>query len=141
TVALGSNAPLPPPSVLAAAGAAVAQCHCAPQLPARDYLRLEIPDSTGSAGALLIEPSNLMLSDSSRSASTPGLPVADSVGVRDAIVQMLPMLRNGGVAAVAVTRTDTYMDTLRAVAIISPKFGADGRIRAVYGMIVTPRDF
>lgn len=133
-VPLANGTPLPPPTALAAAATAVARCHCAPQLPARDYLRLDISDSTGAGGAFLFEPSPLGISDSA-------FPIGDSVGVRDAIVRMLPMIRNGGVVAAAVTRTPSYDDTLRSVAIISPKFGADGRIRAVYGLIVTPRDF
>ncbi len=133
-VPLANGAPLPSPKLLAEAALAVARCHCAPQLPARDYLRLDLIDSTGSGAPFLFESSPLGMSD-----SVP--PIADSVGVREAIVRMLPMIRNGGVVAAAVTRTPSYDDTLRAVAIISPKFGADGRIRAVYGLIVTPRDF
>ena len=135
-VPLAPGAPLPPPAALAAAAAAVARCHCAPQLPVRDYVRLDFEDSTGGVGSLLLEPARA----TPLGTDPPGHD-ADSVGIRDAITRMLPMIRNGGVIAAPVTRTASYTDTLRSVAIISPTFWPDGRIRAVYGLIVTPRDF
>jgi signal transduction histidine kinase len=49
--------------------------------------------------------------------------------------------RDGGVVAAAVTSSNTDIDTLRAVAVVSPKFDVNGKLLAVYGLIIAPQNF
>jgi signal transduction histidine kinase len=57
------------------------------------------------------------------------------------VQRVISLFGDGGVVAAAVTNSATDHDTLRAVALVSPKFGANGDLRAVYGLLVSPTDF
>jgi signal transduction histidine kinase len=120
----GDTIALVPPSALSAAEDRVRQCHCAIPLPATSYFRFEALGNKIAPGRLTMYPVR-----------------ADSMGLRDAVRRATISLTYDGVIAAAVTRTPTDTDTLRAVAVISPTFGPDGRLRAVYGMLVSPAAF
>jgi len=138
---------LPPPDVLKRADAAVARCHCAPRLAVRAYFRL-LAEPDGRAGTLLVIPAD---SGTVEDSSTTGFkdpgpsPVPfvapDDTRLKEAVWRVMPELREGGVVAAAVTGTASGRDTLRVVAVVSPKFDANGQLRAVYGLLVTPTDF
>jgi signal transduction histidine kinase len=163
---LASAMTLAPPLALKRADEAIRRCHCTPELSVRAYFRLDInPD--GTPGALLVEPGvpsqatgtpgapahalrqqhggiisvSLDRSPKLNSGVTlEGLPVsADQL--RDAILRVASLFGDGGVLAAAVTNSETDTDTLRAVALLSPKFGTNGQLRAVYGLLVAPTDF
>jgi signal transduction histidine kinase len=120
-----ANTPLAPPSAMAVAEDRVRQCHCALVLPATSYFRVDAVNGTAAGGGLMIlYPAG-----------------ADSAGLRDAVRRTASSLQSDGVIAAAVTRTATDTDALRAVAVLSPTFGADGQLRAVYGMLVAPAAF
>lgn len=152
--AVGGRAPLmagvalPAPGVLRQADMAIARCHCAPRLSVRAYFRLNVePD--GTAGKLLIEfPDSGVApgAGSTASAMKAAVPAAQSAGrdtamLKEAVLRVIPEMREEGVVAAAVTGTASDSDALRAVAVVSPKFDTDGRLRAVYGLVVTPIDF
>ncbi|HWZ59574.1 MAG TPA: HAMP domain-containing sensor histidine kinase [Gemmatimonadaceae bacterium] len=117
-------APLAPPSALAVAEERVQRCHCATSLPVGAYFRLDAVNGNAVGGALTMYPAG-----------------ADSAGLRDAVTRMGSSLRADGVLAAAVTRTAADTDTLRAIAVLSPTFGADGQLRAVYGIMMAPAAF
>src|ERR1700733_5792935 len=64
-----------------------------------------------------------------------------AAGPRDAVRRTTMSLTYDGVIAAAVTRTPSDTDRLRAVAVLSPTFGPDGALRAVYGMMIPPSAF
>ena len=151
--AVGGRAPLAPgallpaPAALRAADSAVAACHCAPRLIARGYFRLDFgPD--GSVGALAVEradvdgPPPIAQAGGAREimAVVPALPV-DSARLKEAVARLAPTLRGGGVVAAAVTNSPSDTDALQAIAVLNPKYGADGQLRAVYGVLVGPATF
>jgi signal transduction histidine kinase len=128
--AVGGRAPtgdtivLAPPSALARAEDRVRQCHCAMPLPAIAYFRFDAIGNKVAPGRLTMYPA-----------------YADSTGLRDAVRRTSMSLTYDGVIAAAVTRTAADTDTLRAVAVVSPTFGPDGQVRAVYGMLLAPAAF
>jgi signal transduction histidine kinase len=130
---VGALAPLPSPLALRSADRSLEQCHCAPHVPTRGYFRLDIrPKSTD--GDL-----TFVAADSSRS-------IQDAMGldegrVRNAVLRLIPYLPATGVMAGAVTSSDDPADTLRAVAVINPKYDTAGQLRAVYGVLIEPRVF
>ncbi len=145
---LAAGALLPAPAVLRAADSAVAACHCAPRLIARGYFRLDFgPD--GSVGALALEradvdgPPRAAQAQGARReimAVVPALRV-DSIRLKEAVARLVPTLRGGGVVAAAVTNSPSDTDALEAIAVLNPKYGADGQLRAVYGVLVGPGAF
>ena len=144
---LAAGALLPAPAVLRAADSAVAACHCAPRLIARGYFRLDFgPD--GRVGALTVEradvdrPSPAAQAQGAREimAVVPALRV-DSIRLKEAVARLVPTLRGGGVVAAAVTNSPSDTDALEAIAVLNPKYGADGQLRAVYGVLVGPGTF
>jgi signal transduction histidine kinase len=123
--ALASGTPLAPPAAMAVAEDRVRRCHCAMLLPATSYFRVDAVNGAVAGGGLLtLYPEG-----------------ADSAGLRDAVARTAKSLQYDGVIAAAVTRTVADTDTLRAVAVLSPTFGPDGQLRAVYGMLVSPAAF
>jgi signal transduction histidine kinase len=131
---LAASAPVLPPTALGAAADAVDRCHCAPRLPTVGFFRVDIVD--GVPGKVLID---RRLDDASDGSSvTTGL---DSTVIRQTVARNLDRLDGPELVAAAVTGTASETDTLRAIAVLSPKPGSDGRLRAVYGMVVRPTDF
>jgi signal transduction histidine kinase len=120
----GTLGPLAPPSVLAVAEERVRQCHCAMPLPATGYFRFDAANGKVGGGALTMYPAT-----------------EDTAGLRDAVRRTTMSLTYDGVIAAAVTRTPSDTDRLQAVAVLSPTFGPDGEVRAVYGMIIPPSAF
>lgn len=131
---LAAGAPLLPPTALGAAADAVDRCQCAPRLPTVGFFRVDIVD--GVPGQILIDRRLDEASDGS--AVTTGL---DSAVIRQTVARNLSRLDGPELVAAAVTGTVSETDTLRAIAVLSPKPGSDGRLRAVYGMVVRPADF
>jgi len=127
------DAPLPHPQAMLAAAVAVSRCHCVPELPSHTYFRFDVAASDGDL-------SKLAIASRIDSVAPVGLE-SDTIGLRTAIGRMLTTIRTGAVIAVPVTRTDQATDTLRMVAVVSAKFGDDGRVRAVYGLTISPVDF
>ena len=144
---LAAGASLPAPAVLRAADSAVAVCHCAPRLMARGYFRLDFGPE-GSVGTLAMERAavegvqpGLQAHDAREiAAAAPAIHV-DSGRLKEAVARLVPVLRGGGVVAAAVTNSPSDTDALEAIAVLNPKYGANGELRAVYGVLVAPGTF
>lgn len=143
---LAAGAPLLSPSVLAAAAGAAAaadRCQCAPRLPAAAYFRVDI--TNGVAGSVTVAARSDSASPSgaaSRSAGSLAAAAAiDTAGIRTAVDRTVTLLDRPGPVAAAVTGTPSDSDALQAIAVLSPKVGADGQLRAVYGVLAAPGEF
>lgn len=142
-----SGRPLPGPAALRAADSIVALCHCAPRLHATGYFRLDIRgDST--AGALTITGAG-SFSDQDRDQPGAGEHAVpshsgtrvDSIRLKEAVIRLVPAFRNGDVLAAPITDSPNDTTALETVAVLSPKYGADGQLRAIYGLLVDPPEF
>jgi signal transduction histidine kinase len=138
--AVGGRAPLPSsdslpgPDVLRAADHTIARCHCAPHLTSFAYFRLGVgPD--GAPGALSVTSARL---------DGPAPRDQDVLGgahLIDAVMRLVPEFHRTGVVAGGVTETPAPSDSMQAVAVVNPKFDADGRVVAIYGLLVAPDVF
>ena len=129
---IASDVSVPDPEAMAAAAATVARCHCLSTLPAHTYFRFDVGGIEPKLGALVIARERMTGDDGIRS---------DTIGLRTAIGQLLVKVRTGAVVAVPVTRSGLEMDTLWMVAVVNARISPDGRLRAVYGLTMSPVDF
>lgn len=147
--AIAAGTPLPDPAALRKAEAAVVTCHCAPRITISGYFRLDLnPDGTTGAltargpegdGAPRADHAAVAMSADSR--TLPATFRADSVRLKETVTRFVPHLHNSGAVAIAVTNTGADTDALQAVAVLSPAYGANGTLRAVYGFLVSPTVF
>lgn len=142
-----SGGTLPGPGALRAADSIVALCHCAPRLHTMGYFRLDIrADST--AGVLTLVGAG-SFGDQDRAQTTAGEHAAashpgtlvDSTRLKEAVFRLFPAFRNGDVVAAPITDSPSDTSALETVAVLSPKYGAGGQLRAIYGLLVDPTEF
>ena len=147
--AVGGRAPvgpterLPPPAVLKTVDQALAKCHCAPRLSAQAYFRIDL-DASGAVSRLAIERADWATSRSGGDAASPSVTpgAIDSTRIAEAVGRLRFGPRDAGVViAAGVTRSVADTDVLDAIAVMSPRYGIDGRRRAWYGVIVSPIAF
>jgi signal transduction histidine kinase len=145
--AVGGRAPLAPteplatPAALAAADRAVATCHCAPHVTSSAYFRLDI-DPDGTPGRLMVEAA---AESPQRDDDRRGVPLqpltVDTTRLREAVGRLMPGVRWEGVVAAGVAASAADQDSLRAIAVLSPKYLRNGQLRAVYGLLIAPTAF
>jgi signal transduction histidine kinase len=131
---LDASAPLPPPSAMAAASDAVKKCHCAPQFPALGFFRVDIVD--GVASRVLVDWASGAVPDES-----PAMAGMDTVVIRQTVERNLTRVGRAELMAASMTGTMSDTDPVRAIAVLNPKSATDGRLRAVYGIVMRPADF
>ncbi len=124
--------PLPSPALLAQASAKVKDCHCAPVLPTTRFFRFDLEGNTLSQ--LTLVPA--LDAGSSRDGRTVADTAAgDTIGLRWTLTSALPHLRGTDVFAAGVRDSSVRPDSIRTVAIVMGKYGTDGQLRAVYGLV------
>jgi signal transduction histidine kinase len=121
---LPSSAPLPSPAALEATARSLADCHCAPFLPARAYFRADAPDGPVTVVHAAGDGSGI-----------------DTAAIRHALTAGAAVIRAAGVAALPVTERWDPRAALHDVIIVAPKYAPNGDLRAIYGIAMAPSTF
>ena len=124
--------PLPSPALLAQASAKVKDCHCAPELPTTRFFRFDLDGNTLSQ--LTLAPA-LNAGSPRDGRAIPDTAIGDTIGLRWTLTSALPYLRGTDVFAAGVRDSSVRPDSIRTVAIVMGKYGTDGHLRAVYGLV------